>query len=96
MACTLTGFGLGALALVRSGLRHPLGWAIAIQLAFLSVMGSNPTGINFGATRMAVPVTILAILALVTPDASARVLPNAGDETVASNAAVEGRSAVAV
>ncbi len=71
MACTVGGLGLGAIALWRRGLGHPLGWAIAIQLAFLSVMGSNPLGMNFGGTRMALPVTVLAGIALLTPNATA-------------------------
>lgn len=67
MACTLGGVALGLLALSSRGLRHPLGWAIAIQLAFLSIMGFNPLGMTFGATRMALPVTVLAVMALLTP-----------------------------
>ncbi len=32
-------------------------------------MGVNPTAMNFGGTRMAMPVMILSVLALATPDA---------------------------
>jgi hypothetical protein len=67
MACTLGGLALGALALVRRGLGHPLGWAIALQLAFLVVMGVNPISVNFGATRMSMPIMALAVVALATP-----------------------------
>ena len=67
MACTLGGIAAGALALGTRGLRHPFGWAIAIQLAFLSIMGANPAGANFGATRTAMAVMILSALALATP-----------------------------
>jgi hypothetical protein len=67
MACTLGGLALGIAALVVRRLRHPLGWAIAIQLAFVLVMGVNPTSVNFGATRMAMPVMMLSIIALATP-----------------------------
>lgn len=70
MACTLGGLALGVLALGLRRLRHPLGWAIAIQLGFLLLMGVNPTSVNFGATRMAMPVMILAAIALATPRAT--------------------------
>jgi hypothetical protein len=30
-------------------------------------MGKNPTSINFGATRMAMPVMIVSVIALATP-----------------------------
>lgn len=71
MACTLGGLVVGGLALWKRGLRHPLGWALAIQLAFLLVMGVNPTSVNFGATRMAMPAMMVAVLALATPRAAA-------------------------
>ena len=67
MACTIGGLVLGITALVVRRLRHPLGWAIAVQLAFLACLGSNPAGANFGSTRMAMPIMVLAVIALVTP-----------------------------
>jgi hypothetical protein len=67
MACTLGGLALGGAALALRRLRHPLGWVITLQLAFLLVMGKNPTSINFGATRMAMPVMIVSVIALATP-----------------------------
>jgi hypothetical protein len=70
MACTLAGLALGGSALWRRGLRHPLGWAIAIQLGFLAIMGVNPISVNFGATRMAMPVMMVAVIALATPRAA--------------------------
>lgn len=70
MACTVGGLVLAAVALRRRGLRHPLGWAIAIQVAFLLVMGLNPTAMTFGATRMSMPVMALSLLALLTPRAA--------------------------
>jgi hypothetical protein len=69
MACTVGGLAVGAVALIRRGLSHPLGWAIALQLGFMSMMGVNPTSVNFGATRMAMPIMILAVIALATPKA---------------------------
>jgi hypothetical protein len=70
MACTLGGLAIGALALALRRFRHPLGIAIALQLAFLLVMGPNPTAVNFGATRMAMPVMMLSVIALATPRAA--------------------------
>ena len=70
MACTLGGLTIGAVALGLRRLRHPLGIAIALQLAFLLVMGTNPTAVNFGATRMAMPVMMLSVIALATPRAT--------------------------
>lgn len=70
MACTFAGLALGVVALWRRGLGHPLGWIIAIQLAFMSVMGVNPTSTNFGGTRMAMPAMVFAVLALLTPRGS--------------------------
>ncbi|MGN6693606.1 MAG: hypothetical protein ACTHN0_05465 [Aquihabitans sp.] len=77
MACIVTGLGLAVAALVLRGLRHPLGWPIAVQLAFLVVMGHNPLGTNFGGTRMALPIAVLSILALATPYGDAA-LPRVG------------------
>jgi hypothetical protein len=70
MACTLGGLAIGAATLAVRRFRHPLGIAIALQLAFLLVMGTNPTGVNFGATRMAMPVMMLSVIALATPRAA--------------------------
>jgi len=67
MACTTVGLALGVAALAVRRLRHPLGWAIAGQVAFMLCMGMNPTAMNFGATRMAMTVTVLAVIALFTP-----------------------------
>ncbi|CAN5773430.1 hypothetical protein BH10ACT1_BH10ACT1_30850 [soil metagenome] len=69
MACTVGGLAIGGLALWRRGLRHPLGWIVALQLAFMLVMGYNPTSTNFGGTRMAMPIMVFGVLALLTPAA---------------------------
>ena len=79
MACTLGGLALGGVALWKRGLRHPLGWALAIQLAFILVMGVNPTSVNFGATRMAMPAMMVAVLALATPNATSAEVTASGD-----------------
>lgn len=70
MAATLGGLALGGTALALRRLRHPLGWALAVQLAFMLVMGVNPTSVNFGATRTAMPAMLLALVALATPRAA--------------------------
>lgn len=69
MACSLGGLALGLLALARCGPRHPLAGIIALQLAFLMVMAVNPIAMNFGGTRMAMPVFVVSALALATPSA---------------------------
>lgn len=70
MACTVGGLVIGILALSVRGVRHPLGWIMAVQLGFLLVMGVNPTATNFGGTRMAMPVMVFGVLALLTPRAT--------------------------
>ncbi|MCU1497680.1 MAG: rane protein of unknown function [Acidimicrobiales bacterium] len=70
LACTAGGYAVGIAALALRRLRHPLGWAIAIQLAFLSVMGLNPVTMNFGGTRMAMPIMALGAIALLSPRAA--------------------------
>lgn len=67
MACVISGVVLAVAALALRGLRHPLGWGVLVQLGFLVVMGMNPLGTDFGGTRMAMPVAVLAIIALATP-----------------------------
>jgi hypothetical protein len=70
MACTLGALAIGGATLALRRFRHPLGFAIAIQLGFLLIMGTNPTAVNFGATRMAMPVMMLSVIALATPRAA--------------------------
>jgi hypothetical protein len=73
LASTVAALLLAVLALRRSGLRHPLGWAVAVNLAFLLVAGPNPLGTSFGGTRTALALTAVALITLATP--SARRLP---------------------
>jgi hypothetical protein len=89
MACTLVGLAAGTTALALRRLRHPLGWAIALQLGFLLCMGENPTGINFGSTRMTLPVMVLAVVALATPNAATQLRP-ASDAADAAPATAPG------
>ena len=90
MACTLSGLAIGMVALWFRRLRHPLGWAIAIQVGFLLFMGYNPLGTNFGGTRMAMPIMALSIIALATPNAAAALAGVGPDE---DDAAAEPASA---
>lgn len=55
---------LGALALARVGLRHPLGWAILLQLAFLPWLNRDVLGLTFNGTRMTMPLLVLSLIAL--------------------------------
>ena len=70
MACTVGGLVIGGAALAVRGLRHPLGWTVAVQLGFMLAMQVNPTAMNFGGTRMAMPVMVLGGIALLTPHAA--------------------------
>ncbi|WP_219941106.1 hypothetical protein [Iamia sp. SCSIO 61187] len=69
LAGTVLALVLGITALARRGLRHPLGAAVVLHLAFLLVAGSNPLGTSFGGTRTGLALTALAMIALATPDA---------------------------
>lgn len=69
LAGTTLALGLATLALVKRGLRHPLGWAIALNLVFVLVAGSNPLGMSFGGTRTGLALTALSLVALATPKA---------------------------
>jgi hypothetical protein len=75
MASTVTGLVIGVAALAVRRLRHPLGWMILVQLGFMAVMGMNPLGTNFGGTRMAMPLVVVSLLALVTPRAAEALAP---------------------
>lgn len=55
---------LGLWALVRVGLRHPLGPAIAIQLAFLPLLNRDVLALDANGSRMTMPLTVLAAVAL--------------------------------
>lgn len=54
------------LVLARVGLRHPLGPAIAVQLAFLTVLGHDVLALDANGTRMTMPLLILAVVARTT------------------------------
>jgi len=69
LASTLAALGLGLIALRRAGLRHPLGWAVALHVGFLLVAGPNPLGTSFGGTRTSLALMALGLLVLATPAA---------------------------
>lgn len=69
LASTVAALVLAGLALWRGRLAHPLGWAVALNLGFLLLAGSNPLGTSFGGTRTALALTALSILVLATPRA---------------------------
>ena len=77
---TALALGLGALALWRGRLGHPLGWAVALNLGFLLLAGSNPLGTSFGGTRTGLALTAVSIVVLATPRA------RVGDEAEAASA----------
>lgn len=56
---------LGVLALTKVGLRHSLGWPILIQLLFLPWLNIDVLGLNDNASRMTMPLLVLAIVTLV-------------------------------
>ncbi len=55
---------LGCYALRRGALRTPIGWAIAIQLAFLLCLSSNVLFIDDNANRAELPCFALALVAV--------------------------------
>jgi hypothetical protein len=69
LASTLGALALAVVALRRSGLGHPLGWAVTANLAFLLLAGPNPLGTSFGGTRTALALMAVALIAVATPTA---------------------------
>ena len=66
MLSTVAALALTAIALGRVTRTHPLAPALALSLAFVSLMNHNVVGIDFGATRSTMPLAILALLCLAT------------------------------
>lgn len=60
---------LAGIGLTRHRLDWPLGWALALEVAFTLVLGINVVGLNFNGTRTTLPLQALVVLALVAhPD----------------------------
>jgi hypothetical protein len=66
MFSTIAALALAGVALVRAQRSHPLLPALALSLAFVSLMNRNVVGIDFGATRSTMPLMTLAMLCLAT------------------------------
>jgi hypothetical protein len=58
---------VGVAALIRRGLRHPLGWAIVLSMAIGVLSNGNVIGNNYGSTRSLMPVLVLGLVAFFTP-----------------------------
>ena len=71
MICTVAALALGIVALRRHGLRHPLSWTVLTSLAFVTLMGADVVGMDFGSPRSMMPLHLFAILLLCTPVAAA-------------------------
>ena len=52
--------------LVRVGMAHPLAPAMAIQLAFLTVLGHDVLALDANGSRMTMPLLVLALVANAT------------------------------
>jgi hypothetical protein len=66
MAAAIGSSIVGVAALVRRGLTHPLGWAIAGSLALAALSNGDVIGNNYGSTRALMPVLVLGLVALLT------------------------------
>lgn len=75
-------FLFGLLALRRVGFRHPLGYAIAIQLAFLVFLGHDVLALDANGSRMTMPLLILAIVAWATRSTAAAAVADQDAATV--------------
>jgi hypothetical protein len=81
---------VGAAALIRRGLRHPLGWAIVLSMAIGVLSNGNVIGNNYGSTRSLMPVLVLGLVAFFTPGVRqadrnvATSQPPTGSETVST------------
>lgn len=64
---TASGLAVGAAALLRRGMRHPLGPAIAVQLVFLTVANGDVLGNGFGGGRAVLPLLALGTIAFFAP-----------------------------
>jgi len=58
---------IAVVALVRRRLEHPLSWALAINLAFLTLLGADALGPDRNGPRIALPLLVLGIITLATP-----------------------------
>lgn len=69
LMAVVVGLLMSLVALGMRGLRHPLGWAIALQLGLLSAVVGSAIAPERSAGRTFLPVMVMAVVALVTPAA---------------------------
>jgi hypothetical protein len=67
MVCTIGALVLALAALHRRGLHHPLSAPLLAYLGFVTIMGRDVLGMDFGAPRALMPLHLLAIVMLCTP-----------------------------
>lgn len=89
MASSVAAIALGVLALWFRGLSHPLGWIVALHLAFITFMNADVIGNNFGGTRSNMTLLVVSIVTLMTPHAQ-RVLNSTPPEHALAGAAGPG------
>lgn len=79
---------VGAAALIRRGLRHPLAWAIVLSMLIGVLSNGNVIGNNYGSTRSLMPVLVLGLVAFFTPGQVDRNIatshPGTGSETLST------------
>jgi hypothetical protein len=73
MAAAIGSVAVGIAALVRRGVSHPLGWAIAFNLVLAALENGDVIGNNYGSTRALMPVLVLGLVAFFTPGQPVRV-----------------------
>ncbi len=59
--------GLAVAALLRSGLRGPFGWVLALHLALFVVMTEHVIGLATNVSRAGAPIMLFSLLTLLTP-----------------------------
>ena len=69
MLSVVAAFALAAVALLRRGLRHPLSLAIIVNAGFLLLVTRTVIGLERNGTRTSLPLLVLALVAVATPDA---------------------------
>ena len=63
MVTVIGSVAFALVVLTRIGFRHPLAPAIALQLAFLTVLGHDVLALDANGARMTMPVLVLAVVA---------------------------------
>jgi hypothetical protein len=66
MAAAIGSAAVGVAALLRRGVTHPLGWAVAGSLVLAASSNGDVIGNNYGSTRALMPVLVLGLVALFT------------------------------